>query len=139
MAKIILKGREIPLLYTSMELKAAQEEIGPLDELRSAITGVKNVDGAADTSGYGSAEHLGKLAKMIRIMGNAGLEEAGEAADLTEKKILRAIRPAEIPEMIGICVDAINEGWASEIPTEKKSGPVDVVLEEIEKKKETGG
>ena len=35
------------------------------------------------------------MAKLIRILGNAGLEEAGEAPDLTDKKVLRAMKPAD--------------------------------------------
>ena len=40
---------------------------------------------------------------------------------------------------ISICMDAMTEGMASEIPEKKKTGPVDVVLEEIQKKKEKDG
>ena len=138
MATINLKGREIPLLYTTWEMKQVQEEIGPLSRAISLVLG-RNPDDKDDTSKYGSAEHLEAAAKLIRILGNAGLEEAGENADLTDKKILRAIRPGELASIISTCMDAMNEGMASEIPEKKKTGPVDVVLEEIEKKKEKDG
>ena len=72
-------------------------------------------------------------------LGNTGLEEEGENPDLTDKKVMRAIRPVELGEMVSACMEAMNEGMASEIPEKKQEGPVDVVLEEIEKKKETGG
>ena len=138
MATIELKGREIPLLFTVWEMKAVQEEIGPLSRVISLTLG-RNPEDEDDTSSYGGAEHLGTVAKMIRIMGNAGLEETDQPADLTEKKILRAIKPIELAEIVGKCMDAMNEGLASEIPQKEKTGPVDVVLEEIEKKKETDG
>ena len=138
MATIELKGREIPLLFTVWEMKAVQEEIGPLSRVISLTLG-RNPEDEDDTSGYGGAEHLGTVAKMIRIMGNAGLEETDQPADLTEKKILRALRPIELAEIVGKCMDAMNEGLQSEIPQKEKTGPVDVVLEEIEKKKETAG
>ena len=76
---------------------------------------------------------------MIRILGNAGLEEAGENADLTERKIMRAMKPAEMLGIINACMEAMNEGMASEIPKPDQKGPVDETLEEINKKKERNG
>ena len=87
-------------------------------------------------SGFGSAEHLGAIAKLIRILGNAGLEEAGEAPDLTDKKVLRALKPAEVGTAVEKCIEAMGEGMASEIPEKKEEGPEDVGLKEIERKKE---
>ena len=138
MAKITLKGREIPLLYTTYELKALQEEIAPFSRMVDIILG-RDPDDTTDTSAFGSAEHIEAVAKLIRILGNAGLEEAGEAADLTDKKVMRAIKPMDLMEKISACMDAINEGMVSEIPEKDDEGPVDVTLEEIEKKKEKDG
>lgn len=138
MASITLKGNKIPLLYTTWEMKAIQEEIAPISRALSLVLG-KNPEDKTDTSRYGSAEHLAAVAKMIRILGNAGLEEAGEAADLTDKKILRALKPVELPEAVNACMDAMAEGMQSEIPEKEEEGPVDVVLEEMKKKKEPGG
>jgi hypothetical protein len=136
MAEIKLKGRTIPLLYTVFEMKQVQEEICSLGDFQFVIFG-QNRDDEHDHSRYASAEHLTALAKLIRIMGNAGLEEAGEAPDLTEKSIMRAIKPANIPDYISACADALNEGMSSEYPKEEAAGPVDVTLEEMNKKKET--
>ena len=133
MVTIRLKEREIPLLYTTYELKALQEEIAPFEKMINMILG-KNPDDQTDTSAFGSAEHIENVAKLIRILGNAGLEEAGEAADLTDKKIMRAIKPMDLMEKISACMDAINEGMVSEIPEKKDEGPVDVTLEEMKKK-----
>ena len=135
MAKITLRGREIPLLYTTYEMKLMQEEIAPLGKLNYAIFG-RNPEDETDTSGYGTPAHLGAVAKLIRILGNAGLEEAGEEADLTDKKIMRAIRPGDLVGIVNKCMEAMNDGYASEIPEEKQEGPVDVTLEAINKKKE---
>jgi hypothetical protein len=71
---------------------------------------------------------------MVRILGNAGLEENGEDADLTDKKVMRAIRPGELAEIVNACFDAMNEGMKSEIPEKNETGPVDVTLEEMKKK-----
>ena len=138
MITINLKGREIPLIYTVWEMKQIQEELGPISRAISLVLG-RNPDDKEDMSKYGGAEHLGAAATMIKILGNAGLEETGKAGDLKEKTILRAMRPSELGEILNACMDAMNEGMASEIPPKKKTGPVDVVLEEIEEKKEGDG
>lgn len=138
MATIKIKGRNVPLLYTVYEMKAIQEEIGPLAEAINLVLG-RNPEDETDRSRYLSKEHLEAATKLIRILGNAGLEEAGEAPNLTDKMIARAIRPVELPIMISACMDAMNAGMMSEIPEKKQDGPVDVVLEEIEKKKEADG
>ena len=138
MATIKIKGRNVPLLYTVYEMKAIQEEIGPLAEAINLMLG-RNPEDEKDRSKYLSREHLEAATKLIRILGNAGLEEAGEAPNLTDKMIARAIRPVELPIMISACMDAMNAGMMSEIPEKKQDGPVDVVLEEIEKKKEADG
>ena len=133
MASITLKGREIPLLYTVWEMKQVQEEICPMGDLQYIMFG-RNKDDENDRSKYAGPEHLNALAKLIRILGNAGLEEAEREADLTDKKVLRSLRPMELTDAINACVAAMSEGMESEIPDKKKEGPVDVVLEEIEKK-----
>ena len=138
MATITIKGREIPLLYTVWEMKQIQEESGPLSRAISLVLG-RNPDDKEDTSKYGSAEHLKAAAALIRILGNAGLEEAGENADLTDKKIMRAVKPADLVLIINKCMDAMNEGMRSEIPEKAEEGPVDVTLEEMRKKKERDG
>ena len=138
MASITLKGREIPLLYTVWEMKQVQEEICPLGDLQYIMFG-RNKDDENDRSKYAGPEHLNALAKLIRILGNAGLEEAEKEADLTDKKVLRSLRPMELTDAINACVAAMSEGMESEIPDEKKEGPVDVVLEEIERKKDAAG
>lgn len=135
MVTITLKGREIPLLYTTYEMKTIQEEIAPISRAIRIVLG-RNPDDEEDRSKYASAEHLDAVAKMIRILGNAGLEETGEAPDLTDKKVMRALRPVELPAAVNICMDAMTEGMASEIPEKEETGPVDVTLEEL-KKKET--
>ena len=138
MAEITLKGRTIPLLYTMSEMKQVQEEIAPVGEFLYLMLGV-NKDNPEDRSLYATAEHLEALGKTIRILGNAGLEEAGETPDLTDKWVMRAIRPAKIQDAMQRCLDAINDGMASEIPAKKSDEPVDVTLEQLEKKKEKDG
>ena len=133
-----LKGRVIPLIYTVYEMKTIQEEIGPLSGLMDSILG-RNPENHEDLSAFGGAKHLGDIAKLAKILGNAGLEEAGEQPDLTEKKILRSMKTEDLLGVINACMDAINEGMASEIPDGDEDGPVDVTLEEINRKKDPAG
>ena len=133
MKTIRLKGREIPLAYTVYEMKQIQEEIAPLSRAINLMMG-RNPDDKEDESKYGGAEHLAAAAKVIRILGNAGLEETGEAADLTDKKVMRAMKPADLWGAVSTCLTAMTEGMESEIPDEKAEGPVDVTLEEMKKK-----
>ena len=138
MAVITLKGRVIPLLYTTYEMKEVQEKVGPLHEVMDRLLG-RNPEDENDDSGFGKTDQLDTAAKMIMILGNAGLEENGEEPDLTEKKVLRALKPTELADAVVLCAEAIADGMSSEIPKKVKPGKVDVTLEEIEKKKETTG
>lgn len=133
MATITIKGREIPLIYTVFEMKQVQEEIGPLSEVISLVLG-RNPADEDDTSAFGSAKHLEAAAKLIRILGNAGLEEAGEKPDLTDKSIMRALKPMALFPTINACLDTMNESMESEVPPPENEEPVDVVLEEMKKK-----
>lgn len=135
METIELRGKKIPLAYTVLEMKSLQEEIAPLGDLQYVILG-QNKEDETDMSGYGTPEHLTAIAKMIRILGNAGLEEDGQEPELTEKYIMRAIRPGDLPLYVSACMQAMTDGMRSEIPTkEKKAGRTDATLEEIERKK----
>lgn len=138
MASIELKGREIPLLYTMMEMKQVQEEIAPVGKYLQILFGRTDKDDENATA-YGSAEHLNTVGKSIRILGNAGLEEAGETPDLTDKWVMRSLKPANLMKAMSACLEAINEGMESEIPEQKTDEPVDVTLEQIKKKKEKDG
>ena len=138
MVTINLKGREVPLVYMTQEMLTIQEEIAPLGQVIPLVTG-RNPEDEKDRSRFAGPEHLKAAGRLIRILGNAGLEVAGKDGDLTDKGVLRAIRPAELMENVNACLSAMDEGMRSEIPKEEKTGPVDVVLEQIERKKEPTG
>lgn len=136
MASIVLKGREYPLLYTTLEMKTIQERIAsPLAKAVRLCTG-RNPEDENDTEWFGSDRHLDALAKLIVIMAEAAAEEAGGDCDLTEKKVLRAMRPTEIGDAINACMAAFADGMHSEIEPKEEKGPVDVTLEQMNKKKE---
>ena len=136
MASIKLKGREIPLLYTMMEMKQIQEEVARIGEFLNVLFGKSAKDGEDSADLYGGPEQLNAISKCIRILGNAGLEDSGQEPDLTDKWVLRALKPARLVEAMNACLQAINEGMESEIPPAKQDEPVDVTLEEMNKKKE---
>jgi hypothetical protein len=138
MASITLKGREIPLLYTTFELKALQEEIAPFSRMINIILG-RNPDDEKDTSGFGGSEHLEAVAKLIRILGNAGLEEEGREPDLTDRWVLRHMKPGMIMVYVIAVVAVISDGNKVEsTTTEEEQGPVDEGLEEQNAKKQPG-
>ena len=123
------------MIFTTLEMKTIQETIAPMSKAISMVLG-RNPEDPEDMSRYGGAEHLEAIAQLVVILGNAGLEEDGQAPDLTERKVLRGLKPTELADVINICMDALNEGMASEIPEKKTEGPVNVTLEKINKKKE---
>ena len=78
-----------------------------------------------------------RLGTLIRILGNAGLEEKGEKPDLTDKWILRNMKPGMIL-MYAVGVYAvISAGNQMEVRNEEQ-GPVDEGLEEQQAKKQQG-
>lgn len=72
--------------------------------------------------------------RMVTILCNEGLTEAGEKPDLTEEKVKRMLHPSQIALAGTACLAAITKGMRME--HEVKAAPRDPVLEEIEKKEE---
>ena len=137
--EINIGGRAVPMLLSSFELIAIQEEIGcTVGQLRDQVFGIEhNMEtDKISCSLNNDPEKLKKFGKLIRILGNAGLEEAGQEPDLTDKWVLRHIRHGMIiPYMIQLS-EIINDAMKMEIKEEKTDGPVDEVLEEENRKKE---
>ena len=134
MVTITLKGREIPLIYTTWEMKQIQEEIAPMAGAIDLLVG-RDKDG--NNGAYGGAKQLDALGKVIRILGNAGLEEAGMEPDLTDKWVMRHIRPAMVASYAVAAMYVVNEGNQMEAKREQ-NGPVDEGLEEEQGKKRPG-
>ena len=141
---IEIGGRKIPLLYSTWELIEIQKEIGCTGfQLKDEVFGLKLQDEddpkstvmelAADTA------RMEKFGKLIRIMGNAGLEQTGQEADLTDKWVLRNIKPAMILVYAVAVMGVILLGNQMESATkEKDTEPVDEILEEEIAKKQPG-
>lgn len=142
MAGIKIGGRDIPLLYTTYELVAIQEEIGCTGhQLRDEVFGIHLADEDDPSSivfdCVSNGQKTKKLGTLIRILGNAGLEEQGKEADLTDKWILRNMKPGMILIYALGAYAVINEGNQMESKKEE-NGPVDEGLEEEQAKKQPG-
>lgn len=142
MPGIKIGGREIPLLYTTYELVAIQEEIGCTGhQLRDEVFGIHLADEDDPSSVVfdcvTDGEKTKKLGTLIRILGNAGLEEQGEEPNLTDKWVLRNMKPGLLLVYALGAFAVINEGNRMEAK-EEESGPVDEGLEEQQAKKQPG-
>ena len=144
MPTIKIGGREIPLFYSTMELIAIQEEIGCTGhQLKDEVFGIRLADEDDPTSVVfdcvTQAKKTKNLGKLLRILGNAGLEEKGEEPDLTDKWVLRSIKPGMIMVYVIALVAVITEGNKIESTTpDEEKGPVDEGLEEQNAKKQPG-
>ena len=142
MAGIKIGGREIPLLYTTYELVAIQEEIGCTGhQLRDEVFGIHLADENDPSSVVFDCVTDGKKTKklgtLIRILGNAALEEQGEEPNLTDKWVLRNMKPGLLLVYALGAFAVINEGNEMEAKQEE-TGPVDEGLEEEQAKKQPG-
>ena len=138
-------GREIPLYYSTYETIAIQEEIGcTAYQLKEVVFGAEKID---EELGWepenmrltvaNDPARMKKLGTLIRILGNAGLEEEGQAPDLTDKWILRNMKPGSVLLYAVIMLAVISTGNSMEAKEENK-GPVDEILEEENAKKQPG-
>ena len=145
MTEIKIGKRTIPLFYSTYEMIAIQKEIGCTGyQLKDEVFGVRQEDEDDPMSirleCVSDPVKTEKLGKLIRILGNAGLEEQGEEGDLTDKWILRNMKPALVMPYAIMVMKEITEGNKIETPKaeEQQQGPVDEVLEEQNAKKQPG-
>ena len=144
MTEIKIGGRTIPLLYTTFEMIEIQKEIGcTAFQLKEEVFGI-HLEDEDDPSSLRvevarDGKRTEKMCKLIRILGNAGLEEKGETPDLTDKWVMRNMKPAMIVPYAVTVMAEIAEGNRMESPkTEAEKGPVDEGLEEEVEKKQPG-
>lgn len=138
-------GREIPLYYSTYETIQIQRDIGcTAFQLNEQVFGVEKIDEEEDAklenvklTVVNDPDKMEKLGKLIRILGNAGLEENGQEPDLTDKWVLRNMKPAMLMLYAVVMMAVITEGNIMEARDEKK-GPVDEVLQEETAKKQQG-
>ena len=115
--------RQIPLRFKMDQFAEIEEEVGNLGEVRKMILNGK--------------QRIRNLVKVIRILGNAGLKKAGEAADLTEEWLNENMDPhALMAYQLAViaCMSKESESQAAQEENEHKER--DLVLEEINEKKD---
>ena len=144
MTEIKIGDRTIPLYYSAYESIAIQKEIGcTAFQLREEVFGLRQEDEDDENSLRMEVStdpvKLERFGKLVRILGNAGLEQNGQEGDLTDKWVLRHMKPALVVSYAVLVLMEILEGNKIEDtePGEKK-GPVDVGLQEQEAKKQQG-
>ena len=142
---IKIGGREIPLFYSSYELIEIQNSIGcTAFQLNDEVFGVHHEDPDDDDSAVvfeviRDPEKTRKLGVLIRILGNAGLEEEGKEPDLTDKWVLRHMKPGMIMFYTVSIIPVVADGNKIESTDGAGTdGPVDEVLEEQNAKKQPG-
>lgn len=81
-AVLKIGSREIPLRCTMLELADIEEQIGPLDSLKDLFLKGKR--------------RVRNMAQAFTIMGNAGLKESGQVADLTTEWFLDNMDPGKL-------------------------------------------
>lgn len=144
MNEIKIGKRSIPMYYSTFEMIAIQEEIGcTAFQLKEQVFGIRQVDEDDPMSivldCVTEPEKTKKLATLIRILGNAGLEEDGKEPDLTDKWVLRNMKPSMVMAYAIAAMAVITEGNKVEVPEDdKQTGPVDEGLEEENAKKQPG-
>lgn len=146
MDSIIIGGRTIPLFYSALEMIEIEKSIGcTAFQLTEKIMGARRIGGDDEESEnfevqidlIDKPENKENLGRLIRILGNAGLEEAGQEPDLTDRWVLRHLKPGMIMIYAMAVMAVINEGNQMEAKKED-NGPVDVLLEEEQGKKSPG-
>lgn len=144
MTEIKIGGRTVPLYYSTFEMIAIQKEIGcTAFQLKEEVFGVKQDDEDDPMSirleVVTDPDKTARLGKLLVILGNAGLEQSGQEGDLTDKWILRNMKPPLIMAYALAAMAEINEGNRVETPVaDEDKGAVDEGLEEQQAKKQPG-
>ena len=141
--EIKIGKRNIPLYYSTYETIAIQREIGcTAFQLKDQVFGVEIIDEDKDATLDNirlkvaeDPERMEKLGKLICILGNAGLEEEGQEPDLTEKWVLRNMKPAMMMIYALAVMTVITRGNTMEARPEQNGEPVDEIKEENDAKK----
>lgn len=145
MPEIKIGKRSIPLFYSTYETIAIQREIGcTAFQLKDTVFGTETIDEDKEPTMDNirltvdkDPDKMEKLGILIKILGNAGLEESGQEPDLTAKWILRNMKPVMIPIYAMVLMGVIVAGNIMEAKEDKpKNEETDVILEEENAKKQ---
>lgn len=128
---VTIGERKIPLRFRMDQFIEIEEEVGNLGEVKELI--------------LNGRKRLRNIVTVIRILGNAGLKAAGEAADLTDEWLREQMDPhAIMAYQIAVIACLTKETESQAVQEENENKERDLVLEEINEKKDpvnshTGG
>ena len=115
--------RTIPLRFKMNQFRDIEEEIGNLGEIQELI--------------FDGNKRVRNVVAVIRIMGNAGLAFVGQKPDLTNEWLMENMSPFEITDyQNAIMACMAKDGQSQAIKEENENKERDLVLEEIEAKKD---
>lgn len=118
-----IADREIPLRFRMDQFIEIEESVGNLGEIKELILKGKN--------------RLRNMVAVMRILGNAGLKAAGEEPDLTDEWLREHMEPHDLMAyQLGILGCLTKETKSEAVQEENRGKKRDLVLEEIEAKKE---
>lgn len=124
---INIGGRTIPLLFNLGAWIRMEEEVCVLARVDEILT----YDREKKTN-----SNLRDVIALVRVLGNEGLKQAGEEADLTDEWLIEHIRPAQVLPVKTAIKGVMAMGFASETNKPDPKAPRDLELEEINKKKQ---
>ena len=115
--------RKIPLRFRMKQFIELEEELGNLIDIKEKLLSDRH--------------RLKTLVFTIRVLGNAGLEAAGEEPDLTEEWLEEHMEPHGLMAYQIAVLACLSKETASQAQQEENENKErDLVLEEINAKKE---
>lgn len=132
MTEISIGGRNIPLVFNYDAWAEMEETVCKLANLDEVL----NSDNRAKEPAEKTNDSKARFARLLAVLGNQGLEMDGKERDLTEKWVRKNIRPAQYVELKMAVIREIDDGMRMETETKDPNAPRDLVLEEIDKKKQ---
>lgn len=120
MREVEIKGRVIPLLFNTEAYMITEKEVCLIKDFISEIQGPNGTE---------------MTIKLVRIMGNIALQAEGKKPVLTDKWLYANVPPSAVAVYKRAVVEEVADGMTSE-HNDEDTGVRDLVLEELNKKKE---
>lgn len=121
--KVKIGDREIPLRFRMNQFQEIEEELGNLGEFDELL--------------FRGKQRIRNVIFVLRVLGNAGLAYEGKEPDITEEWLRENMVPQDLTAYqvaVFACLRRESESEAAKEENENKER--DLVLEEIQKKKE---
>ena len=120
---LMIGEKKIPMKFGMRQFIELEEKLGNLAEIKELILKGK--------------DRLRNLVFIIRVLGNAGLKNAGEEPDLTEEWLMDNMDPHYLMAyQIAVLACLTKETESQAVKEENETKERDLVLEEINAKKE---